>query len=520
MRRESYSKMNQALLGIDIGTTNAKAALFDTSGVLLGEAQQEYDTVYARPGWAEQTPGDWWNATVVTVRRLLNTLPVESRDIAAISVSSQAPTVLPVDDQGTPLRPALIWMDRRSEDQCVRLRQTVDADRLMAINGNRIDPYFGAPKILWLLENEPYVAKRTRFFLQANGYINFKLTGRFTIDASHASLVQCYDMTLGDWSDELCSTMRIPRGKLPPVLPCTEVIGKVSAHAARATGLLSGTPVVAGAVDGVAAALEAGVVASGEAVEMTGTSTVLLICVKEPPRIPALIALAHAVPGAYLLVGAMVSTGANLRWFRDELGTAEVQAARSANCSAFEIMSQEAGMVSPGAGGLLFLPYMMGERSPIWNTYARGILFGLSLATTRAQVVRALMEGAAYGLRHNVDIAEETGIRIRVLRSVGGGSHSVVWSQIKADVLGRPIEVVGTSMGAPLGDALLAGTGVGIYSSVAFATQSVARAVTHYWPEETAQTYYEIMARLYRQLYAANEVLFVELARNSTPGGD
>jgi xylulokinase len=269
-------------------------------------------------------------------------------------------------------------------------------------------------------------------------------------------------------------------------------------------------------VDGVAAALEAGVVASGEAVEMTGTSTVLLICVKEPPRQPALIALSHAVPRAYLLVGAMVSTGATLRWFRDELGFAEVQAARSTNRSAFDIMSEEAGKVSPGAGGLLFLPYMLGERSPIWNTDARGVLFGLSLVTNRAQIIRALMEGAAYGLRHNIDVAEETGTHFHVLRSVGGGSRSAVWNQIKADVLGRPIHVPETSIGAPLGDALLAGVGVGVYSDVISAAQSIARKVTRYEPQEAARTHYDAMYRLYRQLYVANEALFVELAQEST----
>jgi xylulokinase len=389
----------------------------------------------------------------------------------------------------------------------------------MVINGNRIDPYFGVPKVLWLLENEPDVVKRTRFFLQANGYINLKLTGTFTVDVSHASLVQCYDMVLRDWSDELCSVMGVPPGKLPPVLPCTGVVGAVNAGAAQTTGLLEGTPVVAGAVDGVAAALEAGVVASGEAMEMTGTSTVLLICVEKPPHQPALITLAHAVPGVYLAVGAMVSTGATLRWFRDELGTAEIQTAESRNCSAFDIMSEEAGSATPGSGGLLFLPYMMGERSPIWNTDARGVLFGLSLATRRAQIIRALMEGAAYGLRHNVDVAEETGIRVRVLRSVGGGSRSAVWSQIKADVLGRPIEVPKMSTGAPLGDALLAGAGVGIYPNAAAATQSIARVVTRYTPRETAQNHYDSMYWLYRQLYVVNEMLFVELARSSSYRG-
>jgi len=507
--------MGEVLLGIDIGTTNAKAALFDRSGALLGEAQKEYSTAYPKAGWAEQAPDDWWSATVAIVRRLLDTAPVEPKDVAAISVSSQAPTALPVDEQGIALRPALIWMDRRSETQCARLRQTVGADRLLRINGNRIDPYFGAPKILWLLENEPGVARRTRFFLQANGYVNFKLTGKFAIDASHASLVQCYDMALGDWSDELCSMMGVPLEKLPPVLSCTDVIGTVNAEAARVTGLLEGTLVVAGAVDGVAAALEAGVVAPGEAVEMTGTSTVLLICVEEPPRQPELIALAHGAPGSYLLVGAMVSTGAALRWFRDELGVAEVEMATSSSRSAFDVMSDEAGGVSPGAGGLLFLPYMMGERSPIWNTDARGVLFGLSLATSRAQIIRSLMEGAAFGLRHNLEVAEETGVHIPSLRSVGGGSRSAVWSQIKADVLGRPIEVPGTSIGAPLGDALLAGVGAGIHSDVASAVRSITRPVTRYRPGAFAQARYENLYRLYRQLYVANEQLFHELARSS-----
>ena len=511
--------MGEALLGIDIGTTNAKAALFDTANALLGEAQQEYPTAYPHPGWAEQAPEAWWGATVSIVRRILEVTPVAPKDIAAISVSSQAPTALPVDEQGAALYPALIWMDRRSEPQCVRLRQTVDAHRLLTINGNRIDPYFAAPKMLWLLENEPEMADRARFFLQANGYINLKLTGRFTIDASHASLVQCFDMALGDWSDELASLLEIPRRLLPPVSRCTDVIGGVSAEAARATGLLEGTPVVAGAVDGVAAALEAGVVASGEAVEMTGTSTVLLICVDRPPRQPALVALAHAVPDSYLLVGAMVSTGATLRWFRDELGTAGLNAARLAGRSAYRIMDQEAEKAPPGAGGLLFLPYMMGERSPIWNTDARGVLFGLSLATKRAQIIRAFLEGAAYGLRHNVEVAEETGVHIHALWSVGGGARSAVWSQIKADVLGRPIDVPDTPIGAVMGDALLAGAGAGVYPDLAAAARSVPRVCTRYEPRETARTCHDDMYRLYRRLYAANKLLFSELARSS-PGED
>ncbi len=504
--------MSDVLLGIDIGTTNAKAALFATSGALLGEAQQEYETAYPKPGWAEQTAGNWWGATAAIVRRLLDVGQVEPEDVAAIAVSSQAPTALPVDARGQPLRPALIWMDRRSEAQCTLLRQTVDVERILELNGNRIDPYFGAPKIAWLVQNEPDVVRRTHFFMQANGYVNFKLTGQFTIDRSHASLFQCYDMGLGDWSDELCAMLDLPREKLPPVVSCTDVIGQVSREAAQATGLLEGTPVVAGMVDGVAAALEAGVVTPGEAVEMTGTSTVLLVCVDEPPRQPDLIALAHALPGAYLLVGALVSTGAALRWFRDELGSAEVSTGRDA----FEIMSEQAGEVAPGAGGLLFLPYMMGERSPIWNTDARGVLFGLSLATSRAQIIRALMEGAAFGLRHNVGVAEKAGVHIETLRSVGGGSRSAVWSQIKADLLGRPIAVPAVSLGAPLGDALLAGTGVGLYPDLVSATRLVDQPLTVYQPREAASAHYDRLYPLYRQLYIANEGLFGELARVSS----
>jgi xylulokinase len=508
--------MSDILLGIDIGTTNAKAALFATTGALLGEAQQEYETAYPKPGWAEQTAGNWWEATAAIVRRLLDVSQVEPKDVVAIAVSSQAPTVLPVDARGEALRPALIWMDRRSEPQCNLLRQTVDVERILALNGNRIDPYFGVPKIAWLVENEPEVVQRTHFFMQANGYVNLKLTGKFTVDRSHASLFQCYDMALGDWSDELCAMLGLPRDKLPPVVSCTDVIGQVGPEAAGATGLLEGTPVVAGMVDGVAAALEAGVVTPGEAVEMTGTSTVLLVCVDKPPRQPDLIALAHALPGTYLLVGALVSTGAALRWFRDELGSAEVQAARSTGRDVFEIISEQAGEVAPGAGGLLFLPYMMGERSPIWNTDARGVLFGLSLATSRAQIIRALMEGAAFGLRHNVDVAEKTGVRIDTLRSVGGGSRSAVWSQIKADLLGRPIAVPAVSLGAPLGDALLAGIGVGLYPDLVSATRLVDQPLTRYQPREAASAHYDRLYPLYRQLYTANERLFGELARVSS----
>jgi xylulokinase len=335
----------------------------------------------------------------------------------------------------------------------------------------------------------------------ANGYINYRLTGRAVMDNVHAALLQLRDWRSGEWSEELCGASGADPSLFPPVFFGHEIVGEVTPEAARETGIPAGTPVTAGTVDGAAAALEAGAVASGTAAEMTGTSTVLLMPDETGVTEPAFIAMPHAVPRVRLLLGAMSSSGASLRWFRDQFGREEVDAGREAGEDPYDILTRDAKRVPAGCEGLLFLPYMMGERSPLWDSDARGVFFGLSLKTTKGTLVRAILEGTAVALRHNVDTARKAGVSIHEIRSVGGGTRSVLWNQIKADILGVPILLPRTTVGAAFGDAFLAGLGAGVYGEARGSLERMVQIRDRYEPDPRKAELYAELYALFRRLY-------------------
>jgi xylulokinase len=279
------------------------------------------------------------------------------------------------------------------------------------------------------------------------------------------------------------------------------VQGEVTRKAAELTGLKAGTPVMVGTVDGAAAALEAGVAEAGVTAEMTGTSTVVLMPNTQGFTEPTLIAMPHALPSMHLLLGAMVATGASLNWYRDQFGMVEQSASALLNADAFDLLTQQAAQVSPGSDGVIFLPYMMGERSPLWHTHARGVLFGLSLSTSRGAVIRSILEGAAFALRHNLHIARQAGVHTREVRSVGGGTRSALWNQIKADVLGLPVMLPRASIGAPFGDAMLVGMGLGLYSDILGTLNQIVHVRTIYEPNSDNHALYSELYQVYRNLY-------------------
>lgn len=505
-------RTTELLVGVDVGTTGVKVIVSDRAGRVLAQASQEYPTHFPQPGWAEQEPEAWWKSARHVLGEVLAAPGVDAQSIAAIGVSCQAPSLVAVDAQGVPVHPALIWMDRRSEPQCAALRATVDEALITRINGGRIDPYFLAPKLLWLRETRPAAYARCHTVLQANGYLVHKLTGVFSMDSSHGPLTLLFDTERQAWSPTLLDALQLDAAKLPPVAPCAEIVGTVTPAAAAATGLPAGTPVIAGMTDGTAAAVEVGLVRPGQAAEMTGQSTVLLVCSDTPYRGRDLFPLGHAVPGLHLVVGAMVATGGALRWFRDHLGESEIAAAQQRGVDPFEILSQKAAQSPPGANRLIFLPYMYGERSPIWDSAARGVFFGLSLATTKGDLVRAIMEGAAYGLRHNVETAAADGFPLATLACVGGGARSALWNQIKADVLQRPVSLPGAASGAAMGDAIVAAVGVGLYASIAEAVAAMVKPGSSYAPRAELATLYNGGYHVYRQLYPALRQAFHDLA--------
>jgi xylulokinase len=504
--------MDKLLLGIDIGTTGTKSALFDLRGQLQSIGQAEYEVSIPRSGWAEQDPEAWWDAVCTATRSALGKVEDGAERVAGVAVSSQAPTLLALGKNGKPLRPALIWMDRRAEIEAQILKEKMGEGLVEEITGNHPDPFYVASKLLWYKTNEPENFAETSVFLQANGYINFRLTGRFSLDHVHAALLQLRDYAKNEWSDALCKLCGVDPDRFPPILEGQELLGEVTKKASEETGLHAGTPVMVGTVDGSAAALEAGAVEKGIVGEMTGTSTVLFMPNDSGIIEPAFIAMPHVVPGLHLLLAALASTGACLKWYRDQLGTAEVEQSKKLKTSAYDLLTQQAAEARPGSNGVIFLPYMMGERSPVWHTHARGVFFGLSLSTTKDDLIRAILEGTSMALCHNFEVARNAGINIEEIRSVGGGTRSALWNQIKADILGIPVLIPEASIGAPFGDAILAGMGLGYFGDVNQSLRDMIRIRDRYEPDmENHFTYREVFT-IFRSIYESLRNDFDRLA--------
>lgn len=522
--------MERFVIGVDIGTTATKAVLLDFELRIVAEsASREHATAYpaGHPSAAEQNPDDWWAGAARGIREVVELAKAKPGAVAAVAVSSQAPCVVLVDREGAPVRPALIWMDRRSDGQCrARARHEAVARRL---TGNAIDPYYAAPKLAWLAENEPETRRRTVRVLMANGYVAQRLTGVYSIDAGHAGLTCLAGMPEVGWVQELLELWGIPADWMPAIAHPTAVLGGVTPSAAAATGLQQGTPVVAGLVDAVAASLEAGLADAGDVCDMTGQSTVLNAAVPYQvlaKGIGAFTTCAYPIPGLFLLAGTMVATGGILRWFRDQFGAGAISAElpgaelRAALAEAlahggdrFATLDQLAATSPPGSNGLVLLPYFLGERSPIWDSDARGVLLGLSMSTSRADVVRAILEGTAYGLNHNLEEMRNLGLRFPTLKVVGGGALGRTWNQIKADVTGLAVEVPAEARGATVGSALVAAAGVGILPDLAAGVRARYRAGETVSPDPARHALYQGYYRLYRRMYPALVETFRELAR-------
>lgn len=493
--------MKEILLGIDIGTSACKAAAFDPKGNVLSQVNVPYSVLYPHPGWAEQDPEAWWSSVCLAIRQVMEKGNIEPQHIAGIGIDGQSWSAIAVDHQGKVLCNTPIWMDTRADKICSQLNASMGEDRIFEVSGNPLSPSYTLPKVLWYRQELPQVYEKAEKILQSNSFLAFRLTGVMTQDPSQGYGWACYNMRQGTWDRELCREMGIRDSLLPEIVPCSQVIGGVTAEASQATGLLPGTPVVAGGLDAACGTLGAGVLHPGETQEQGGQAGGMSICIDEYAADKRLILSPHVVPGLWLLQGGTVGGGGVLNWFEREFGTAERLEAEKTGRSSFAEIDREASRVPAGSEGLVFLPYMAGERSPIWDVNAKGVYYGIDFSKTRAHFSRACMEGVAYSLRHNLETAKEAGAQAQTLRAMGGAANSSLWTQIKADVTGRKIQVPASDTATALGAALLAGVGTGIYPDFEAAVSQTVQVKREYLPDPQKQAVYDSGYETYLSIY-------------------
>lgn len=494
------------LLGIDIGTSACKVALADAEGNIVAQESVEYPVYYPHPGWAEQWPEDWWEATCRGIRAV--TASVESRDIAGIGVDGQSWSAIAVDSNGQVLCRTPIWMDTRAEEICREWADQIGEERLFALCGNPLKPSYTTAKVGWYKKFMPEVYEKADKILQSNSFIVYRLTGRYSQDLSQGFGWHCFDMRKGCWDEDMCLRMGLRAGLLPPIFACHDVVGCVTEDAARLTGLTAGIPVVAGGLDAACGTLGVGVLEYGETQEQGGQAGGMSICCDEPKMEPSLILGYHVVPDRWLLQGGTVGGGGVMRWLERELGDCEREEAAQKGVSSFAIMDERAAQVSPGSDGLIFLPYMAGERSPIWDSKAKGVYYGLDFSKTKSHIIRAALEGVAFSLRHNLDTAEKVGAKVEMLRSMGGAANSRLWTQIKADVTGKPICVPASDSATTMGAIMLAGVGTGVWSGFSEAVRRTVRVKRTHIPNEANRAVYDRQYSTYLKLYPALKTLY------------
>lgn len=489
------------ILAHDLGTTGNKATLFDAAGQLVGSAFAGYATQYPAPNWAEQDPEDWWRAVSDSSRQLLQVTGTAADEVAAVGFSGQMMGCVPVDTAGRALRSCIIWADQRAQRQAEFMAERCDANAIYTRSGHRASPAYTAPKILWLRDEQPEIFAATHRILQPKDFVIHRLTGVFATDYSDASGTLLFDLVTRQWIGDFFAVLDLSPSLLPELYPSTGVVGAVTKEAAAATGLAPGTPVVVGGGDGSCAGIGAGVIDPGEAYLNIGSSAWISVASSAPVLDPRerTVTFHHVHPERYCPMGTMQTAGGAREW-----------AWRVLHDGDLDLDSVAAG-VAPGANGLLFLPHLMGERSPYWNPLARGAYVGLGVQHGKAELARAALEGVAFNLRLILDCLTAQTPNIAVMRFVGGGSRGALMRQILADVFGMPIHVLAlqgdaTSWGA----AVAAGVGVGIYNWSIAAQRSQVAAVVE--PDAPTQAIYAELLALFSASYAALNPIFGRLA--------
>ena len=491
---------NNYLLGIDIGTQSSRAALIDLTGVVIASSSQELTLQTPRAGWAEQDPQVWWDTTAENIQSVLQKAAISPQQVLGVGVSGQMHGTVPLGPGGELLSHGVqLWCDKRSASLVNEFKLRPDAASAQLISGSPPAASWFGFKIKWLQVNEPDIYRRTWKFVVPKDFINYCLTGAAAIDYSEASGSFLLDAKRETWSEDMVSRMGLDMDKLPPPYPAAHVIGTVTSSAAIATGLMQGTPVVAGGGDMLCALLAAGITQPGSACDITGTASHLSVFTSEPVQDARLMNLHHVMPG-WIPFGIIDSTGGTLKWFKDSFCQEEIALGRKTGRSPYAILDEYAAAVEPGAEGLLFFPYMMGERT-FGTAYARGVFFGMSLRTNKGAISRAIMEGVTFELKRALEAIEAAGNSVAEVRTTGGGAQSALWSQIKADIYQKPVVTFQVFEGSVLGAAILAGVGTGAYPDERTGAERTIRLGPTFQPNLTTKTRYDYLFDMFKDMH-------------------
>ncbi len=490
------------ILAHDLGTTGNKATLFDAAGTMVASTVETYATAYPRPNWAEQDPADWQRAVFDSTRVLLEQSSVHGNDVAVVSFSGHMQGAVFVDRQGAPLRPAIIWADQRATAQADLIRRLCGEEAIYRLTGHRVSAAYTAAKLLWVKEHQPEIYRQTYKVLQAKDYAVFLLTGTFATDYSDASGTQVFDLQERRWSEDVLQPLGLRASLFPDAHPSTTVVGTLTDAAAAATGLVAGTPVVIGGGDGACATVGAGSVHEGDAYNYIGSSSWIALTTRRPLFDPQrrTFTFAHLDPELYFPIGTMQAAGGARDWLLRVLGGED------------DGLTDAVAEVSPGAGGILFLPYLLGERSPHWNPRARAAFVGLAMPHGRAELARAVLEGVALNLKLILDTLLSQGVKVNAMRLIGGGARSPVWRQMLADVYNLPILRLSLDAEATaLGAAIAGGIGVGIFPDFDV-VRDIIPVTTAEQPDPARHAQYEVLCEVFQQTYAALEPIYERLA--------
>lgn len=503
------------LIGIDLGTSGTKTVLFDREGRIVASALAEYPLIQEKNGWAEQEPGDWWQAAVKTLRAVLVESAVDPAEIKGIGISGQMHGLVMLDQNGEVLRRSIIWCDQRTAGECAEITERVGEKRLIELTANPAMTGFTASKILWVRKHQPELYEKCAHILLPKDYVRYMLTGDFATEVSDASGMQLLDVPNRCWSGEVLEKLEIDPALLGKVYESPEITGVISEQAAALTGLKAGTPVVGGAGDNAAAAVGTGVVRDGRAFTTLGTSGVVYahtdrITIDPRGRVHT---FCCAVPGAWHVMGVTQGAGLSLKWFRDNFCGAEKETAAGMGVDPYFLMDQEAERSPIGCNKLLYLPYLMGERTPHLDPDCRGVFFGLSAIHTKRDLLRAVLEGVVYSQRDSVEILREMGVSIGEMMACGGGGTSPLWRQMLADTYNCPVKTVKSKEGPALGAAILAGVGAGLYPSVQAACDTMIHTNPAQPPIPENVPQYERYYQIYRGLYPALKESYQCLAK-------